>query len=110
MRIEEDRALGNYGYWKISFSLFSNNGQLERAFFTKWAEKRAGHWPYKISSGRKHIKISFSDKQTKYRQEWNSNKQRHEMIKPRMTQRDVDDYREWFYELYEEIMEDKIKR
>ena len=113
MRIEEDRELGSYGYWKISFTLFASGEtwrNLEQAFFTKWAEKQVGYFPYKMSSGRNSIKISFSDKQTKYKQTWNSDKQKHEMIKPEMTQRDIDDYREWFFELYTRITKTKIKQ
>ncbi len=110
MRIEEDREIGDYGYWKISFTLFSCNRQLAKAFFTKWAEEPLVYFPFKISSGNKSIKVTFSDKQTKYHKVWNAEKQRHEMEKYRMNQRDIDDYKEWFFQLYEEVMEEKIER
>jgi hypothetical protein len=110
MRVEEDREIGNYGYWKISFTLFSNSGHLQKAFFTKWAKEPVGYFPFKISSGNKSIKVSFSDKQTKYHKVWNIEKQRDEIEKYRMSQRDIDDYKEWFFQLYEEVMEEKIKR
>lgn len=112
LNIEEKREISDYYdcYWKISFTLTSRNGELEKAFFTKWAESPIGDFPFSITSGKGKIKITFSDKKCKYKQVWNRAKQNHETIKPALNEEIIEAYKEWFYELYGIITEKKIKR
>ena len=110
--IEEKREISHYHdcYYKLSFTLTSNNIDLEKAFFTKWAESPIGDFPFSITSGTGKIKITFSDKKCTHKQRWNQAKQKHESIKPALNQEDIYEYKEWFYELYERMTEQKIKR
>ena len=112
LEIEETREISDYYncYWKISFTLTSRNEELEKAFFTKWAESPIGEFPFSITSGKGKIKITFSDKKCTYKQRWNQAKQKHESIKPALNHENIEDYKEWFYELYGRITEKKIKR
>lgn len=112
LNIEETREISDYYncYRKISFTLSCNNIHLEQAFFTKWAESPIGDFPFSITSGKGKIKITFSDRKCTYKQRWNQAKQKHESIKPALNQQDIDDYKEWFYELYGRMTEQKIKR
>ena len=106
MHIEETRAIGYGKFWKISFVLYSNRNYredeeaLRRRFFDKWTISPVGNFPYKITSG-KVLRISFSDKSVPYRQKYNSNTKKYESHKTYMTQKDVDDYKQWFYDLFE---------
>ena len=58
-------------------------------------------FPYKITSG-KALRISFSDKSVQYRQKYNTKTDQYESYKEYMTQKDIDEYKQWFYDLWTE--------
>ena len=105
MHIEETRAIGYDKFWKISFVLYSSTNyrdeELQMKFFDKWTQSPVGRFPYKITSG-KVLRISFSDKSIPDRKRYNSNTQQYESHKTYMTQEDVDEYKQWFYDLFTE--------
>ena len=105
MHIEETRAIGYDKFWKISFVLYSaqnyrqQSEELRMRFFDKWTNSPVGHFPYKITSGNV-LRISFSDKSIPEIKKYNSNTKQYESNKTFMTQKDVDEYKSWFFDLF----------
>ena len=94
MIIEEETRIGFNGYWKIRFTMEEwNNSSLHSGFFKKWTKSPLYRFPFKITSSKGNLRISFSDKSCKFKAQ----------------PQEIYEHKDWFYQLYEEITGDKIE-